>query len=264
MDRYTRVQELTRMMAESVNDVATVQRSLQRALQSGEDQLALQGRLLRAMQDDLMRTRMVEFESLAERLYRVVRQGAKDTGKQVRLDIVGGAIELDRGVLERMTAPFEHLLRNSLAHGIELPAQRVAAGKNATGLIEIRLQPEGNEVTIELRDDGAGLDLGALRARALAQGLLPADGNTSDQAVAELIFAPGLSTANQLSEIAGRGGRHGRGALGSAGLGRAHPAHLDSGRGHERVPRFAFDHGRHASADVAQRRPSSGRASQPG
>jgi chemosensory pili system protein ChpA (sensor histidine kinase/response regulator) len=205
MDRYTRIQELTRMMAESVNDVATVQRGLQRALQSGEDQVAMQGRLLRSMQEDLMRTRMVEFESLADRLYRVVRQGAKDTGKQVRLDILGGSIELDRGVLERMTAPFEHLLRNSLAHGIEEPARRLAAGKNATGLIEIILLPEGNEVSIELRDDGAGLDLPLIRERARALGLVPPEAAIADEEAAMLIFASGVSTADRVSEIAGRG-----------------------------------------------------------
>ena len=91
------------MMAESVNDVATVQRSLQRTLQSTEDELAAQARLTRDLQDDLLRTRMVEFEGMSERLYRVVRQAAKETGKQVRLDIVGGSIEIDRGVLDRMT-----------------------------------------------------------------------------------------------------------------------------------------------------------------
>ena len=124
MDRFTRFQELTRFMAESVNDVATLQRSLQRTLQSTEDELAAQARLTRELQDDLLRTRMVEFESMADRLYRTVRQAARDTGKQVRLDIEGGAIEIDRGVLERMTGPFEHLLRNAVAHGIEAPPQR--------------------------------------------------------------------------------------------------------------------------------------------
>ena len=121
IDRFTRFQELTRMMAESVNDVATVQRSLQRSLQATEDELAAQARLTRELQDDLLRTRMVEFESMSDRLYRVVRQAAKETGKQVRLDIVGGSIEIDRGVLDRMTGPFEHLLRNCVAHGIERP-----------------------------------------------------------------------------------------------------------------------------------------------
>ena len=205
MDRFTRFQELTRMMAESVNDVATVQRGLQRSLQATEDELASQARLTRDLQDDLLRTRMVEFESLADRLYRVVRQAAKETGKQVRLDIVGGAIEIDRGVLDRMIGPFEHLLRNSVAHGIEAPAARTAAGKDATGTIGIHLQQEGNEVAVAFRDDGAGLDLERIRARAVAQGLIAADAASGEAELAQLIFAPGFSTADNVSELAGRG-----------------------------------------------------------
>ncbi|NVO07038.1 MAG: Hpt domain-containing protein, partial [Rhodoferax sp.] len=116
-DRFTRVQELTRMMAESVNDVATVQRSLQRAVEGAEDDLVAQGRQARELQRDLLRTRMVEFEGISERLYGVVRQAAKAEGKPVRLEIVGGQIEMDRGVLDRMTPAFEHILRNAVAHG---------------------------------------------------------------------------------------------------------------------------------------------------
>ncbi|HWP18098.1 MAG TPA: Hpt domain-containing protein [Burkholderiaceae bacterium] len=204
-DRFTRFQELTRMMAESVNDVATVQRSLQRTLETAEDELAAQARLTRELQDDLLRTRMVEFEGLSERLYRVVRLAAKETGKQVRLDIVGGSIEVDRGVLERMTAAFEHLLRNSVTHGIEPPDVRVAQGKDAAGTIVVALHQEGNEVAIEFRDDGAGLNLPKIRDRAVAAGLLPADAQPSDADLANLIFTPGFSTAETVTELAGRG-----------------------------------------------------------
>ena len=140
-DRFTRVQELTRMMAESVNDVATVQRNLQRTVEATEDDLIAQARQTRELQRDLLRTRMVEFEGISDRLYRVVRLAAKETGKQVKLDIVGGSIEMDRGVLDRMTPAFEHLLRNCVAHGIEEPAARTAAGKDATGTIVIGAAP---------------------------------------------------------------------------------------------------------------------------
>ena len=205
MDRFTRFQELTRFMAESVNDVATLQRSLQRALQSAEDELAAQARLTRELQDDLLRTRMVEFESAADRLYRCVRQAAKDTGKQVRLDIVGGGIELDRGVLERMVGSFEHLLRNSVAHGVEPPAERSAGGKDATGTITVTVAQSGNEVAVEVADDGAGLDLARIRRRAVERGLIAPDEQRSDDALASLIFEPGFSTAEAVTEIAGRG-----------------------------------------------------------
>ena len=204
-DRFTRFQELTRMMAESVNDVATVQRTLQRALDSTEDELAAQQRLNRELQDDLLRTRMVEFEGLSDRLYRVVRQAAKETGKQVRLDIVGGSIDVDRGVLDRMTAAFEHLLRNCVTHGIESPAERAKAGKDATGSIVVSLTQEGNEVGVEFRDDGAGLDLERIRAKGVATGLLDAAAEPSAAELANLIFTPGFSTAETVTELAGRG-----------------------------------------------------------
>jgi chemosensory pili system protein ChpA (sensor histidine kinase/response regulator) len=205
MDRFTRFQELTRMMAESVNDVATVQRSLQRTIQATEDDLAAQARLTRDLQDDLLRTRMVEFESLSDRLYRVARQAAKELHKQVRLDIVGGSIEVDRGVLERMAGAFEHLLRNSVTHGIESPAEREKAGKEAVGQITVTVHQEGNEVSVDFRDDGAGLNLPRIRERAVAQGLLAADAQASDAELANLIFNAGFSTADSVTELAGRG-----------------------------------------------------------
>ncbi|MFN3617702.1 MAG: Hpt domain-containing protein [Aquabacterium sp.] len=204
-DRYTRFQELTRMMAESVNDVATVQRTLQRNLETAEDQLAAQARLTRDLQDDLLRTRMVEFESLSDRLYRVVRLAGKETGKQVRLDIVGGNTEVDRGVLERMVGAFEHLLRNCVTHGIEMPESRTAAGKPASGQITVSLRQEGNEVAIEVADDGAGLNLQRIRQRAERMGLVSAGDELSDRELTQFIFTPGFSTADQVTELAGRG-----------------------------------------------------------
>jgi chemosensory pili system protein ChpA (sensor histidine kinase/response regulator) len=204
-DRFTRFQELTRMMAESVNDVATVQRTLQRSLESTEDELVAQSRMTRDLQDDLLRTRMVEFEGISDRLYRVVRQAAKETGKQVRLDIVGGSIEIDRGVLDRMTGAFEHLLRNCVTHGIEPPDKRIAAGKEAAGSIIVALSHEGNEVGVEIRDDGGGLDLDRIRQKGLEMGLLEPGSEPSAADLANLIFAPGFSTASSVTELAGRG-----------------------------------------------------------
>ncbi len=204
-DRYTRVQELTRMMAESVNDVATVQRNIQRTIESTEDDLVMQARQTRDLQRDLLRTRMVEFEGISERLYRVVRQASKDAGKQVKLDILGGTIEMDRGVLDRMTPAFEHLLRNCVAHGIEAAAARTAAGKAASGEIVITLHQEGNDVSIEFRDDGAGLNIARIREKAISQGLLGHDAALADNDAANLIFTPGFSTASAVTELSGRG-----------------------------------------------------------
>ena len=204
-DRFTRVQELTRMMAESVNDVATVQRTLQRTVEATEDDLIAQGRQTRELQRDLLRTRMVEFEAMSERLYRVVRQVSKETGKQVRLDLLGGNLEMDRGTLDRMMPAFEHLLRNSVTHGIEGPQVRADAGKNPAGLITIHLRHEGNDVSVDFSDDGGGLDLQRIRENAIDTGLMTADQLRDDAAAAELIFLPGFSTAAKVTELAGRG-----------------------------------------------------------
>ncbi len=204
-DRFTRVQELTRMMAESVNDVATVQRTLQRTVEATEDDLIAQARQTRELQRDLLRTRMVEFEGISDRLYRVVRLASKETGKQVKLDLLGGTIEMDRGMLDRMTPAFEHLLRNCVAHGIESPEARLAAGKEAAGLITVNLRQEGNDVSVDFSDDGAGLDLKRIREKGISLGLVSADQVLSEQDAANLIFMPGFSTASQVTELSGRG-----------------------------------------------------------
>ena len=204
-DRFTRVQELTRMMAESVNDVATVQRSLQRSIEGTEDDLAAQGRQARELQRDLLRTRMVAFDAIAERLYGVVRQAATQLERQVQLDISGGVAELDRGVLDRIAPAFEHLLRNAIVHGIEDEATRSAAGKPAIGQLRIDVQHEANDIAIRVRDDGRGLDLPRIQAQALSLGLLSSGALLSAGEAADLIFLPGFSTTQQVTELAGRG-----------------------------------------------------------
>lgn len=204
-DRFTRAQELTRMMAESVNDVATVQRTLQRTIEATEDDLIIQGRQTRELQRDLLRTRMVEFDSVSERLYRVVRQTSKETGKQVRMDLHGGNLEMDRGMLDRMMPAFEHLLRNCVTHGIEEPQVRIDAGKDPVGVITIHLRQEVNDVSVEFSDDGVGLDLARIHAQGIRLGLMTPDQRVDDEAIANLIFLPGFSTAEKVTELAGRG-----------------------------------------------------------
>ncbi|MGV3494778.1 MAG: hybrid sensor histidine kinase/response regulator, partial [Ramlibacter sp.] len=129
----------------------------------------------------------------------------KEAGKQVKLDILGGTIEMDRGVLDRMTPAFEHLLRNCVAHGVEAPEKRAAAGKDASGSIVITVKQEGNDVSVEFQDDGAGLDIARIREKAIQQGLITAEQHLADADAANLIFMPGFSTAAQVTELAGRG-----------------------------------------------------------
>ncbi|KPF67999.1 hypothetical protein IP84_12080 [beta proteobacterium AAP99] len=204
-DRFTRLQELTRLIAESVNDVQTVQQNLGRSLVEADRDLLNQARLTRDLTQDLMRVRMVPFDSVSNRLYRVVRQAGRDTGKRVALDIRGAGNEVDRAVLERMVGPFEHLLRNAVAHGVESAERRTASGKGEQGNIQVDVRQEGNEIRITFSDDGAGLNLPRIRERGVERGLLAADASVSDTELTELIFQPGFSTATELTELAGRG-----------------------------------------------------------
>ena len=204
-DRFTRLQELTRMMAESVSDVATVQVSLNRTIDGASNDLHTQARLTRELQQDLMRVRMISFSSVSERLYRIARQTAKEGDKRVNLDIRGTSVEIDRSVLEKMVGPFEHMLRNAIVHGIEERQARVARGKAEVGELLIEIRQEGNEVVIHFTDDGQGLNIARIREKAKAIGLLSDDRPVSDFEVSDLIFEPGFSTAQEITELAGRG-----------------------------------------------------------
>ncbi|MCP4638379.1 MAG: response regulator [Methyloversatilis sp.] len=205
MDRFTRLQELSRLMTESLSDVTTVQYNLVRNLDAADTAIQSQARLNRELSQALMSVRMVPFSTLEDRLYRVARQSAKELGKKVNLELRNTQIELDREVLEKMTGPIEHLLRNAVAHGIESREARLAAGKSETGEIVITLTQQTNEVEIELADDGAGLAFERIRARGVERGLLAADEVVDERRLTGLIFEPGFTTAAQVSELAGRG-----------------------------------------------------------
>ena len=205
LDRFSRLQELSRFMSESMHDVQTVQQSLQKNVDETVAAMTVQAHLGRELQQNLMSVRMVPFAGIAERLYRTVRQTAKELNKRADLELLGGGVELDRGTLERMTAPFEHLLRNAIVHGLESEALRIRRGKPPIGEIRLALRQENNEVVFEFKDDGAGLNFAALRDKALERGLLRPDEATSDERLAQLIFVSGLSTASEVSEVAGRG-----------------------------------------------------------
>ena len=204
-DRFTRLQELTRLMAESVNDVATVQHNLARDLDEGEKALASQAQITRDVQQDLMAIRMVPFSSISDRLFRVARLSAKDNGKRVELDISGGHVEVDRSVIERIAAPLEHLLRNAIVHGIEAPPRRAEAGKPEAGALRIEVRQEGNEVVLTLADDGTGLNLERIREKAISLGLLRDNERPTDQQIGNFIFRSGFSTAGAVTTDAGRG-----------------------------------------------------------
>lgn len=204
-DRFTRLQELTRSMTESLADVNTVRHNLSAVIDSAELALEHQSQLSRSLQQGLMRVRMVPAGNLASRLHRVVRQTAKAQSKSVNLEIRGSTVEMDRSVIERMAAPLEHLLRNAVVHGIESPALRRERGKTVTGEVVIEIRQELNEVKIVVGDDGHGISLDRLKELALLRGMMSSDDDLTDDELANLIFMPGLSTTTAVTQDAGRG-----------------------------------------------------------
>jgi chemosensory pili system protein ChpA (sensor histidine kinase/response regulator) len=204
-DRYTRLQELARMMGETMHDIMSIHQTLVRTVDEADAALLHQGRINRDLQQQLMTLRTVPFSSMTERLHRVVRQAAREAEKSAELEIRGEQVQLDRSVLERIAAPLEHLLRNAVAHGIERPADRTARSKPQTGSITLTLRQENDAVVLVLQDDGGGLDLEKLRQRGVERGLLAADSQPSAAEVAQLVFASGVSTADTITALAGRG-----------------------------------------------------------
>ncbi|UKE70536.1 Hpt domain-containing protein [Xanthomonas cerealis pv. cerealis] len=205
LDRFSTLQQLSRALNESAADLGGLQGVLDELARQYDGLLQQQSRVSSELQEGLMRARMVPFDGLVPRLRRVVRQAASETGKQVHLTLEGTHGELDRNVLDRMIAPLEHMLRNSVAHGLETPEQRRAAGKPEEGSIAIRLRREGSEIVLEVADDGAGLNRDAIRHRAEQRGLIASGAALSEEELDSLIFAPGFSTYDQVSQLAGRG-----------------------------------------------------------
>ncbi|BEG34723.1 chemotaxis protein CheA [Escherichia coli] len=158
----------------------------------------------RDLQESVMSIRMMPMEYVFSRYPRLVRDLAGKLGKQVELTLVGSSTELDKSLIERIIDPLTHLVRNSLDHGIELPEKRLAAGKNSVGNLILSAEHQGGNICIEVTDDGAGLNRERILAKAASQGLTVSE-NMSDDEVAMLIFAPGFSTAEQVTDVSGRG-----------------------------------------------------------
>ncbi len=205
LDRYSNIQQLSRALAETASDVASINDLLRDLANETDTLLTQQARVTTEVQDGLMQTRMVSFQRHVPRFARIVRQAAAETGKSAELVVEGATGELDRQVLECMLPAFEHLLRNAVVHGLESPQERAESGKDETGRVTLTLKREGSEVLIEVADDGNGLNLEGIRRKAREQGLLGEDEQISDVDAAELILVPGLTTAGELTQTAGRG-----------------------------------------------------------
>ncbi len=205
LDRFSQLQQYSRALAESVADLVSLQGMLEETTRQSEALLVQQSRVNSQLQEGLMRTRMVPFDSVVPFLRRILRQVGQETGKHARLHVSGTHGEMDRDLLERLKAPFEHMLRNALVHGIETPAARRAAGKPEEGTVGIDLSRDATEVVIRVSDDGAGLDTDAIRARAIERGLLAEGAEPDDGDLFDFILDSGFSTAGKVTQLAGRG-----------------------------------------------------------
>jgi chemosensory pili system protein ChpA (sensor histidine kinase/response regulator) len=205
LDRYSSLQQYSRALAETSGDVASIQGLLETLTREAQNLLTQQARVITELQNSLMRTRMVPFQRHVQRLTRLVRQAANDTAKRAELVVQGAAAELDRQMLERMVPPLEHMLRNSVVHGIESPDRRAALGKPEVGRISISLERDGAEIVIVVADDGAGINVKLIREKAVALGLIDAHARLTDEEAVQLILEPGFSTAGHVTQAAGRG-----------------------------------------------------------
>lgn len=204
-DRFTQMQTLSRGMLESLNDLDSLRGILSNLTRESETLLLQQSRVNTELQEGLMRTRMVPIGGQVPRLRRIARQTAEELGKKVEFYIHGSDNELDRTILERIMSPLEHMLRNAIAHGIEKPAARVAAGKEETGNINLGFAREGSDLVITVVDDGAGINLDAIRNKAIARGILKPGVVVSKDDLLDIILESGFSTAEEVTQIAGRG-----------------------------------------------------------
>ncbi|MFT0475015.1 Hpt domain-containing protein [Pseudomonas antarctica] len=205
MDRHSQLQQLSRALSESASDLLDLKETLDRRNGDAHNLLQQQARINTELQEGLMRTRMVPFERMVPRLKRIVRQVAEELGKDVEFVVGNAEGEMDRNVLERMVAPLEHMLRNAVDHGLESREARVLAGKPEKGRISLDLTHEGGDIVFDMRDDGAGVPLDAVRRKAIKRGLLTPDQDISDRDVLQFILQPGFSTAEKITQISGRG-----------------------------------------------------------
>lgn len=206
MDQYSALNQLSKSLAESASDLLDIKATLLEKTRDSEGLLLQLSRTQAELQNGLMDSRMVPFSRLLPRLQRIVRQTASELNKAVELEVINADDEIDRTILDRITSPLEHMLRNAVDHGIEMPDRRIAVGKRRSGKIQLEVIREGSEVVIHLTDDGSGIDIEAVRAKAINQGLIDPDNTSlSDLDIMQFIFNAGLTTTKKVTQISGRG-----------------------------------------------------------
>lgn len=205
MDQYSSLNQLSKSLAESASDLVDFKTTLSEKIRDTEGLLLQQSRIQAEIQESLMRTRLVPFSRLLPRLQRIVRQTASALNRPTELVVNNTEGELDRSILERLVAPFEHMLRNAIDHGIEDREQRLQAKKPETGHIVLNIGRQGTDVVVTFSDDGKGIDVNRIKEKALQTGLMTPDQKLEQEEILQFIFHPGFSTAAQVTQISGRG-----------------------------------------------------------
>ena len=206
MDQYSSLNQLSKSLSESASDLIDINNTLLEKTRDNENLLLQLSRTQTELQDGLMNSRMVPFLRLKPRLDLIVRQTANELNKSVDLTIITADDELDRTILERITSPLEHMLRNAVDHGIESPQERLATGKDRSGHITLEVLREGSEVVIHLTDDGRGIDVNEVREKAVLEGLInPSEYEYTDVEIMQYVFNAGVTTSKQVTQISGRG-----------------------------------------------------------
>ena len=205
MDRYSTMQQLSRSLMESVSDLESIKDFMNNTVRESETLLQQQSRISTELQESLMRTRMIKFSGLTSRLSRIVRQTSRELNKNVEFEINGDELEVDRSILDRIVSPLEHLLRNAVSHGIEGDDVRAALNKDETGKVAISITKDGQDLVVSVSDNGAGINVDAIRSKAIANGMMAAESEISDHDIVQFILEPGFSTAKEVTQISGRG-----------------------------------------------------------
>ena len=205
LDRYTEFHQLARGLSEGISDMTTLSAEMEAVIRDCEGVFARENRLNNTFQDRLMKARLVPLSTMTPRLYRTARAVALKQHKEFEFLLEGESTEVDRTVNEEIAGPLLHLMRNAVNHAIETPEVRIQMGKPPAGQIKLSAAYEGNQVVITVRDDGVGIDAERVRTAAIERGFIRTDQILSDSDIIDLIFRPGFSTAEVLSEEGGRG-----------------------------------------------------------
>ncbi len=205
MDQYSSLNQLSKSLSESASDLVDFKVTLAEKIRDAEGLLLQQSRIQSEIQESLMRTRLVPFTGMLPRLQRIVRSTSSALNRPAELVVYNTEGELDRTILERLITPFEHMLRNAVDHGIESAEERLKLGKPEVGQIELNISRQGTDVVVTFSDDGKGIDAKKIRAKAESLGLIGVNQKLDEQEIIQFIFHPGFSTAQQVTQISGRG-----------------------------------------------------------